>query len=159
MSTPERLTQDKILALFRDELNYRYLGDWKDRSSNSNIEEEILTGYLQRRGYSSAEISGALYQLRIAADISQAGLYEANRRVYGLLRYGVQVKAAADQPTSTVALIDWHTPDANDFAIAEEVTLKGPQERRPDLLLYVNGIAVGVIELKRSRVSIGDGIC
>ncbi|NBO46937.1 MAG: restriction endonuclease subunit R, partial [Actinobacteria bacterium] len=85
-------------------------------------------------------------------------LYEANRRVYSLLRYGVQVKAAADQPTSTVALVDWHNPEANDFAIAEEVTLKGNQERRPDLVLYVNGIAIGVIELKRSRVSIGDGI-
>ncbi len=158
MSTPERVTQNRIVKLFHEELNYRYLGDWKDRAGNSNIEEVILSGYLQRRGFNPAEISGALYQLRIAADVSQAGLYEANRRVYALLRYGVQVKAAADQPTSTVALIDWHTPEANDFAIAEEVTLTGPQERRPDLVLYVNGIAIGVIELKRSRVSIGDGI-
>ncbi|MEI7951230.1 MAG: HsdR family type I site-specific deoxyribonuclease [Synechococcaceae cyanobacterium ELA182] len=154
----ERATQDRVLRLFQEKLSYRYLGDWKDRSGNSNIEVDILTAVLQRRGYSAAEISGALYQLRIAADVTQAGLYEANRRVYSLLRYGVQVKAAADQPTSTVILIDWHTPEANDFAIAEEVTLKGHQERRPDLVLYVNGIAIGVIELKRSRVSIGDGI-
>lgn len=154
----ERLTQNRVIKLFHEELGYRYLGDWKERAGNSNIEEEILASYLQRRGYSSAEISGALYQLRSATDISQAGLYEANRKVYSLLRYGVQVKAAADQPTSTVALIDWHSPDANAFAIAEEVTLKGPKERRPDLVVYVNGIAVCVIELKRSRVSIGDGI-
>jgi type I restriction enzyme R subunit len=154
----ERSTQDRVISLFQEKLDYRYLGDWKDRPGNSNIEAGILTAYLQRRGYSPAEISGALYQLRIAADISQAGLYEANRRVYSLLRYGVQVKAAADQPTSTVSLIDWHTSEANDFAIAEEVTLKGAQERRPDLVLYVNGIAIGVIELKRSRVSIGHGI-
>jgi Type I site-specific restriction-modification system, R (restriction) subunit and related helicases len=158
MSTSERVTQNRIIQLFHEELCYRYLGDWKDRAGNSNIEEAILTSTLQRHGYSSAEISGALFQLRTAADISQVGLYEANRKVYSLLRYGVQVKAAADQPTSTVALIDWHTPEANDFAIAEEVTLNGPKERRPDLVLYVNGIAVGVIELKRSRVSIGDGI-
>ncbi|MFO8237296.1 MAG: YgjP-like metallopeptidase domain-containing protein [Prochlorococcaceae cyanobacterium] len=70
----------------------------------------------------------------------------------------MQVKATANQPTSTVSLIDWHTPEANDFAIAEEVTLKGPQERHLDLVLYVNGIAIGVIELQRSRISIGDGI-
>ena len=89
---------------------------------------------------------------------SQVGLVEASRRVYELLRYGVQVKAAADQPTSSVALIDWHQPDNNDFAIAEEVTLRGPRQRRPDLVLYVNGIAIGVIELKRSRVSLGEGI-
>ena len=154
----ERSTQDRVISFFQEKLDYRYLGDWKDRPGNSNIEAGILTAYLQRRGYSPAEISGALYQLRIAADISQAGLYEANRRVYSLLRYGVQVKAAADQPTSTVSLIDWHAPEANDFAIAEEVTLKGAQERRPDLVLYVNGIAIGVIELKRSRVSVGHGI-
>src|SRR3989304_3360075 len=46
----------------------------------------------------------------------------------------------------------------NDFAIAEEVTLKGGHERRPDIVLYVNGIAVGVLELKKSSVSVGDGI-
>jgi type I restriction enzyme R subunit len=154
----ERATQNRVIKLFDEKLRYRYLGDWKDRSGNSNIEEEILTGVLQRRGYSNAEVSSALYQLRGAADVSQKGLYEANRQVYSLLRYGVQVKAAADQPTTTVCLIDWHNPEANDFAIAEEVTLKGPQERRPDLVLYVNGIAIGVIEFKRSRVSIGDGI-
>jgi type I restriction enzyme, R subunit len=154
----ERATQNRVIKLFDEKLQYRYLGDWKDRSGNSNIEENILTSVLQRRGYSSAEISGALYQLRGAADVSQAGLYEANRRVYSLLRYGVQVKAAADLPTTTISLIDWDNPEANDFAIAEEVTLKGAQERRPDLVLYVNGIAIGVIELKRSRVSIGDGI-
>ncbi len=155
---PERITQNRVIKLFHEELDYRYLGDWKERADNSNIEEEILADYLKRRGYSKAEISGAIFQLRAAADISQAGLYEANRRAYSLLRYGVQVKAEADQPTTTVALIDWHNPETNDFAIAEEVTLKGPKERRPDLVLYVNGIAVGVIELKRSLVSIGDGI-
>ena len=154
----ERATQNRVIKLFVEKLHYRYLGDWKDRADNSNIEEEILSSYLQRRGYSSAEISGALFQLRSAADISQVGLYESNRRVYSLLRYGVQVKAAADQPTSTVSLIDWDNLEDNDFAIAEEVTLKGPLERRPDIVFYVNGIAVSVIELKRSRVSIGDGI-
>ena len=154
----ERATQERVLRLFQDKLGYRYLGDWKERAGNSNFEEAILSTTLQRRGYGEAEISGALYQLRSAADVSQVGLYEANRRVYSLLRYGVQVKASADQPTTTVTLIDWHNPEANDFAIAEEATLNGHQERRPDLVLYVNGIAIGVIELKRSRVSIGDGI-
>ncbi len=126
----ERATQDRVLRLFQEKLGYRYLDNWKDRAGNSNIEAEILSAYLSRRGYSAAEISGALYQLRGAADVSQTGLYEANRRVYSLLRYGVQVKAAADKPTTTVSLIDWYNPEANDFAIAEEVTLKGALERR-----------------------------
>ncbi|WP_122894460.1 type I restriction endonuclease subunit R, partial [Burkholderia pseudomallei] len=54
--------------------------------------------------------------------------------------------------------INWSQPTRNHFAIAEEVTLKGGYERRPDLVLYVNGIAIGVLELKNSRVSIGNGI-
>jgi type I restriction enzyme R subunit len=100
----------------------------------------------------------ALYKLRTEADNHSRDLYGNNRGVYSLLRYGVQVKTEASEPTVTVGLIDWNEPEKNDFAIAEEVTLKGNRERRPDLVLYVNGIAVGVIELKNSRVSIGDGI-
>ena len=62
------------------------------------------------------------------------------------------------EPTATVHLIDWSDPSANDFAIAEEVTLAGRNIKRPDLVLYVNGIALGVIELKRSTVSVAEGI-
>ena len=65
--------------------------------------------------------------------------------VYNLLRYGVPVKIEAGKVTETVRLINWQEPEKNDFAIAEEVTLKGNQERRPDLVLYVNGIAIGVL--------------
>ena len=55
-------------------------------------------------------------------------------------------------------LVDWEHPEKNDFALAEEVTLRGGYERRPDLVLYLNGIAIGVIELKRSSVEIADGV-
>ena len=57
-----------------------------------------------------------------------------------------------------VHLVDWEHPDQNDFALAEEVTLRGGYERRPDLVLYLNGIAIGVIELKRSSVEVADGM-
>lgn len=154
----ERATQNRVIKLFTDKLGYGYVGDRSQWADNSFLDEAILSKHLKRQGYSQAEISGALYQLKKEADLGQGGLYEANRRVYSLLRYGVQVKTAVDQPTSTVHLIDWDHPEVNDFAIAEEVTLRGPQERRPDLVLYVNGLAIGVLELKRSRVSIGEGI-
>ena len=45
---PERVTQNRVIALFRDELGYRYLGDWTDRAGNSNIEEGLLTAYLTK---------------------------------------------------------------------------------------------------------------
>lgn len=154
---PERATQNRVIALFRDELGYGYLGDWSERA-NSNVEETLLTAYLAKCGYSAAQISRALDRLRTEANNPNRSLYENNKAVYSLLRYGVQVQAAVGENTETVKLINWEDAAQNDFAIAEEVTLHGNHERRPDLVLYVNGIAVGVIELKNSRISIGDGI-
>ena len=154
---PERATQNRVIALFRDELGYRFLGDWTDRD-NSNIEESLLSPWLRKRGVSTAQIAVALHKLRTEATNHNRSPYANNQAVYTLLRYGVPVKTEAGKPTDTVHLIDWQHPEANDFAIAEEVTLKGGFERRPDLVLYVNGIAVGVLELKNSRKSIGDGI-
>ena len=55
-------------------------------------------------------------------------------------------------------IVDWAHPERNDFALAEEVTLTGGYERRPDIVLYLNGVAVAVVELKRSSVEIGDGV-
>jgi type I restriction enzyme R subunit len=155
---PERATQNRVIAVFRDELGYRYLGDWTDRDGNSNIEEGLLSASLAKTGYTPAQISVALYKLRIEADNPSRTLYGNNQAVYNLLRYGVAVKTEAGKATETVHLINWHAPETNDFAIAEEVTLKGDHDRRPDIVLYVNGIAVGVLELKNSRVTIGDGI-
>ena len=155
---PERATQNRVISLFRDELHYDYLGDWTDRPNNSNIEEELLTAYLSKSGYSRAQIGRALDKLLTEAGNHNRGLYDNNKAVYSLLRYGVQVQAAAGENAETIKLINWDNPKQNHFAIAEEVTLHGNHDRRPDLVLYVNGIAVGVLELKNSRKSIGDGI-
>jgi type I restriction enzyme R subunit len=154
----ERATQNRVVGLFRDELGYRYLGDWTDRQNNSNIEEEVLTEHLKSVGYSDALITKAIYELKIEADNPNRSLIENNKEVYRLLRYGVQIKLEVGKQTETVHLLDWKQSSKNDFAIAEEVTLRGNFERRPDLVFYINGIAVGVIELKNSRVSVGEGI-
>jgi type I restriction enzyme R subunit len=154
----ERATQNRVITLFRDELKYRYLGDWTDEDDNSNIEESLLSEWLTKNGYSKEQISVAFHKLRTEADNHNRTLYGNNQAVYSLLRYGVPVKIEAGKVTETVRLINWDDPEQNDFAIAEEVTLNGNLERRPDLVLYVNGIAIGVLELKNSRVTISDGI-
>lgn len=154
---PERATQNRVVELFKQQLKYAYLGDWVDRA-NSNIEESDLAAYLAEAGYNPAQINQAIYRFRTEADNPQRSLYDNNQAIYEMLRYGVPVKAEGDKVAQTIWLIDWKEPQKNHFAIAEEVTLRGGLERRPDIVIYVNGIAVGVLELKNSRVSIGDGI-
>lgn len=153
----ERVTQERVKALFQQQLGYRFLGDWTDRV-NSQVDEGLLRAWLSARGHSLAQINRALDLLGREVNHPTRSLYDTNQAVYGLMRYGVKLKTVAGENTETIWLIDWNDPTANDFALAEEVTLRGEHERRPDLVLYVNGLAVGVIELKRSAVSIGDGI-
>jgi len=155
----ERKTQNRIVKLFQNQLGYDYYGDWQDRPNNSNIEERYLSAWLQKQGLNEAIIAKALRKLRQATAMGDGKhLYDANKAVYSLLRYGVKVPQGNGLPDKTVWLIDWANPDNNDFAIAEEVSIKGENTKRPDIVLYVNGIALGVIELKRSSVSVTEGI-
>lgn len=154
----ERATQDRVVKLFRESLGYDYLGDWHDRLGNSNIEEEYLRPFLVKQKYSATLINKALYELHKTAGDQIKSLYDINKEVYSLLRYGVNVREDVGENTRTVFLIDWKNPLNNHFAIAEEVTIKGTNTKRPDVVLYVNGIALGVLELKRSIVSVSEGI-
>ena len=155
----ERLTQGRVVAYFRDALKYRYLGDWECREGNSNIEEALLADWLTRQGHSKQIFDKVLYELNKAKAVSGSKtLYDANREVYGLLRYGVKVRPDVGEQHVTVWLIDWENPKNNNFAVAEEVTIAGENSKRPDIVLYVNGIALCVLELKRSIVSVSEGI-
>ena len=155
----EIITQKRVVELFKDTLGFFYLGDWKDRENNSNVELELLTVWLKKQGHTDKTISKALHELEKAKTIGGSKtLYEANKQVYGLLRYGIKVRPEAGEHKQTICLIDWKNPHNNDFAIAEEVTIIGQNTKRPDVVLYVNGIALGVIELKRSTVTISEGI-
>ena len=154
----ERATQNRIVKLFCDKLKYEYLGNWEDRLDNSNIEDKEVARYLSGRKHSDTLISRALDQLHKTANNYTESLYTNNQNFYKLLRYGAKVVENIGGVNQSVDFIDWQNPEKNNFAIAEEVTIQGDHDKRPDIVLYINGIAIGVLELKRSTVSIGDGI-
>ena len=151
--------QQRVISFFQDVLVYTYLGNWQDRIKNCNIEEELLNDWLMRQEHSNRIIGKTLFDFKKNAALSGSKtLYDVNREVYERLRYGMKVKLDVSKSTETVWLIDWNCPANNHFAIAEEVTVSGENSKRPDLVLYVNGIALGVLELKRSIISVTEGI-
>jgi len=79
-------------------------------------------------------------------------LLEENRRLHKLMTEGVDVEYYADDGTLTagkVALIDFEHPERNDWlAVSQFVVINGQNNRRPDVVVFVNGLPLGVIELK-----------
>ncbi|MDY7579937.1 type I restriction endonuclease [Herbaspirillum sp. RTI4] len=163
-------TPHRIAALFTavtqaGGLGYHSLGNWSARDNNRPIEPEYLRQNLEKRGYSDAHISATLQTLMVAADSSaltaegdETSVYQANLRIYQLLREGVRVQMTAGQGYETVHLVDWQNALHNDFAVAEDVSLCGRPEQQLDLVMYLNGIAIVVMEFKRSAVEMTEGI-
>lgn len=160
---PERPVQNRLLALFKEKLKYEYLGNYEYRTCNRNIERKLLFDYLMStKKWSGNEAKRAITKLEKEAYCTPQNMQEKNEKVYSLLRYGVNVSPDVGTKKITVNLIDWEHPDKNQFYIAEEVTINSSTPdsftKRPDLVIYVNGIALAVMELKRSKVSVHDGI-
>lgn len=155
----ERVTQNRVIKLFEEQLGYDYLGNWEERENNRNIETEYLSQWLKSQGHNDTIIDKTINKLESKAFLSDGSkLYYPNKEVYISLRYGVKIKEGAGEQYQDICLINWKEPEKNHFAIAEEVTIIGEHKKRPDIVLYVNGIALGVIELKRASVSVGEGI-
>ncbi len=161
----ERKLQNKVLHWLIDEekdggLGYTYLGNLEDQD-NTPVKEDLLKKNLEKRGYTKDQISKAVSELVNKTRNQVDRLYQINKEVYSLLRYGRQGIKDDENNSQTVHYIDWNNLDNNDFYVAEEVSVlcfNQKERKRPDIVLYVNGIALAVFELKRSCVSIGEGI-
>ncbi len=150
----EKEVQKQVIETFKS-MGYAYLGDLT-KSDNENINTESLKTWLVK----NQKINDERWQ-RIEYKINDAlknDLYEANQEFYELLIYGVKTKISQNEPYQTSWLIDWKDIFKNEFSVAEEVSVKGSNTKRPDMVLYVNGIALGVLELKNSSVSVESAI-
>ncbi len=154
MVKTEKEVQKQVIETFKS-MGYAYLGDLT-KSDNENINKESLKAWLVK----NQKINDERWQ-RIEQKIHNAlnnDLYEANQKFYKLLIYGVRTKISQNENTQTTYLIDWKDVSKNEFSVAEEVSVKGQNMKRPDMVLYVNGIALGVLELKNSSVSVESAI-
>lgn len=172
LTPKERVYQDQILSIFQD-LGYRYLGNYlyqknaqqrADGVKNAPIIEDEIKSYLRDAGYTEMQVNEAYSQLKAKAYLPHkniGSLLQVNNGFYDFLVDGVKCKPSADKNEENVYFINFDDYGLNRFAIAEEVSycdgLTG-EGSRPDLVVYVNGIAVAVIELKRSTVSLDEGI-
>ncbi len=149
---------NRIASLFIANLGYTYLGNWEEIDNSSNIEEHLLSHYLTKQGYSATQFTKAIHELKQLINSFSDDVYQKNKKIYSLLRQGIPVKEDGDAKATVVKLIDWQNAENNSFGIAEEVNIKGNLLKRQDLVLYVNGIALAVIELKAASQEISEGI-
>ena len=122
---------------------------------------QVLRSELQKRTFTFAGKSYPLSEKAIDNLIAEVcspalneGLLTANERLYNHLLYGISVTEFVDgkKASPTVALIDWQNPANNSFVFTEEFTVTrsgGVENRRPDIVCFVNGIPLVVIEAKR----------
>jgi type I restriction enzyme R subunit len=103
----ERVTQNRVVKVFQDKLDYEYFGDWQDRADNSNVEERYLCAWLDKQGVDAELITKALRKFKKSAAMGDGKkLYHANKAVHADLRYGVKVPQGQGKPDKTVWLID-----------------------------------------------------
>lgn len=122
---------------------------------------QVLSRELQKRTFTFAGKNYPLSEKSIDNLIAEVcspalneGLLTANERLYNHLLYGISVTEFVDgkKASPTIALIDWQNPVNNSFAFTEEFTVtrsSGVESRRPDIVCFVNGIPLVVIEAKR----------
>ena len=162
----ERKTQEHVLRLIKDRLpDYQYIGNLKEEE-NTNLREESLMAFLTKRSnqkLTSEQAKSAIRKLKeeIAQCSNFETLMETSENVYERLCYGISIHRGLNETNLTVHLVDWKNPKNNIFEIAEEVTVRCDgltvtEHRRPDIVVYINGIAMVVLELKRQGVPVAE---
>lgn len=177
-STKEAIAIQEPSIAFLKKLGYTYISEDKALSCRGGnlsnvILREILENKLKELNthdsngdpilLSPTSIEKAIQELDVSLD---KGLKEANREITDLLIYGTTTRTENEKgkKSQNLRYIDFSNPNNNHFCLVEEFSVKRRfidaegETRRPDLVLFINGIPFCVIELKNSNVSIQEGI-
>jgi len=142
--------ENSVIELFRNDLGYEYAyGPDIERDFYSPLYEEVLLDSLYRlnRGLPDDAISDALFKLK---NFENGELVQKNAVFMDYLQNGIPVRYFVDgeERSSIVYLVDYKNPDNNSFIVANQWTFIENSNKRPDIILFLNGLPVVLVELK-----------
>lgn len=142
--------ENSVIELFRNDLGYEYAyGPDIERDFYSPLYEEVLLDSLYRlnRGLPNDAISDALFKLN---NFENGELVQKNAVFMDYLQNGIPVRYFVDgeERSSIVYLVDYKNPDNNSFIVANQWTFIENSNKRPDVILFLNGLPIVLVELK-----------
>ena len=142
--------ENSVIELFRNDLGYDYAyGPDIERDFYCPLYEEVLIDSLYRlnRGLPDDAIQDALFKLK---NFENGELVQKNAVFMDYLQNGIPVRYFVDgeERSSIVYLVDYKNPDNNSFIVANQWTFIENSNKRPDVILFLNGLPVVLVELK-----------
>lgn len=142
--------ENSIIELFQNDLGYEYAyGPDIERDFYSPLYEDVLVESLYRlnRGLPNDAIQEALYKLK---NFENGELVQKNAVFMDYLQNGIPVRyfVGGEERSSIVYLVDYKKPDNNSFIVANQWTFIENSNKRPDVILFLNGLPVVLVELK-----------
>ena len=142
--------ENSVIELFRNDLGYEYAyGPDIERDFYSPLYEEILIDSLYRlnRELPDDAIQDALFKLK---NFENGELVQKNTVFMDYLQNGIPVRylIGGEERSSIVYLVDYKNPDNNSFIVANQWTFIENSNKRPDVILFLNGLPVVLVELK-----------
>ena len=142
--------ENSVIELFRNDLGYEYAyGPDIERDVYSPLYEEILIDSLYRlnRELPDDAIQDALFKLK---NFENGELVQKNAVFMDYLQNGIPVRffVSGEEHSSIVYLVDYKNPDNNSFIVANQWTFIENSNKRPDVILFLNGLPVVLVELK-----------
>ena len=142
--------ENAVLQLLNEGLGYTYVyGPDVERDYHSPLYEDVLLPALQRvnKDLPLDAINEAVYKLK---NFESGSLLQKNMTFTDYLQNGVPVKyfENGEERSTLVYLVDFKNPANNDFTVANQWTFIENSEKRPDVILFVNGLPLVVVELK-----------
>ena len=142
--------ENSLIELFQNDLEYEYVyGPDIERDFYSPFYEEVLIESLYRinHGATNDAIQDALFKLK---NFENGDLVQKNAVFMDYLQHGIPVRYFVDgeERSSIVYLVDYKNSENNSFVVANQWTFIENSNKRPDLILFLNGLPIVLMELK-----------